>query len=147
MKRLAIVLVVAALAAGAEGDLASIKADPDLERRADQALEYARDQLKTAEAAYTEKDDLKQTEAGLKGLTEAVQLAYDSLLQTRKNPSKRPKHFKKAEIRTRELMRRLDDFRAQMSADDRVMVEPARHELQKVHDALLEGIMGGGKKK
>ncbi len=134
-------------AGGARADLAAARAEPNLEKRAAKALDNAQQSFRAAQDAYIQKSDLKQTEAALQELSESVQLAYDSLMATGKNPSKKPKHFKRAEIKTRELMRRLDDFRAQMSALDREAIEKTRDAIQKVHDDLLEGIMSGGKKK
>ncbi len=134
-------------AAVARADLAAARAEPNLEKRAEKALDNAQHSLAAAQDAYIQKADLKQSEAALQELAESVQLAYESLMATGKNPSKKPKHFKRAEIKTRELMRRLDDFRAQMSALDRDAIEKTRDAVQKVHDDLLEGIMSGGKKK
>jgi ElaB/YqjD/DUF883 family membrane-anchored ribosome-binding protein len=149
MVRLAALFIAAVVlfstAAGA--DLATIKAEPNLEKRAEKALDNADDALKAAQDAYNEQYDLKKTELALKEVSDSVELAYESLVATGKNPSRSPKHFKRAEIKTRELMRRLDDLRARMGTNERQSVEDARHVVQKVHDNLLEGIMGGGKKK
>ncbi len=134
-------------AGGARADLTAAKNEPNLEKRAALALDNARDALKAAQTAYMEKGDLKATSAALQEISDSVQLAYDSLVATGKNPRKKPKYFKHAEIRTRELMRQLDDFRAQMSALDRDEIEQTRRSIQKIHDALLEGIMGGGRNK
>jgi len=148
LNRAAIVLLPALLfAAGARADLTAAKNEPNLEKRAGLALDNARDALKAARAAYMDKGDPKATSAALQEIVDSVQLAYDSLVATGKDPRRKPKHFKHAEIRTRELMRQLDDFRAQMSALDRDEIEQTRRSIQKIHDALLEGIMGAGRKK
>ena len=47
---------------------------------------------------------------------------------------------------TRELLRRIDDLREQMSVDDRETLDKVRAAVQKVHESLLEAIMGGKKK-
>jgi len=65
-----------------------------------------------------------------------------SLNQTGKNPSRSPKHFKYAELKTRELLRKLDGFRDEMSVADRPAVDRVIGTVQKIHDALLEGVMG-----
>lgn len=148
MTRAAIALLSALLfAGGARADLSAAKSENNLEKRSALALDNARDALKAAHTAYMEHGDLKATSVALREIVESVQLSYDSLMATGKDPSRKPKHFKRAEIRTRELMRRLDDFRAQMSALDRAEIEQTRDAVQKIHDALLEGIMGGGRKK
>jgi len=127
-------------------DLAAVRAEPNLERRAGKALDNADRALKTAQETYRN-GYAQQSEAAFEELRESVVLANDSLKQTGKNPSRSPKHFKRAEIRTRELLRRLNDFRPQMSLDDREPLEKAEAAIQKIHEELLAGIMGGKKKK
>jgi hypothetical protein len=67
------------------------------------------------------------------------------LRQTGKNPSRSPKHFKYAELKTRDLLRKLDSFREAMSVTDRPVVDRVIGAVQKIHDALLDGIMGKNK--
>lgn len=145
MKRLAVVAIAVSLALASQGDLDSIKAEPRPERRAERALDHADLELKAAQEAYVVKGDIKRTGAALEEVSESVQLAYAALKDTHKNPSKSPKHFKRAEIKTREFLRRLADFRAQMSVEDRDLADKTRAVVQKVHEELLEGIMGGKK--
>jgi hypothetical protein len=145
LKRLAVVAIAVSLALASEGDLDSIKAEPRPERRAEMALGHAELALKSAQEAYLVKGDIKRTSAALEEVSESVQLAHAALKETHKNPSKSPKHFKRAEIKTRELLRRLADFREQMSVEDRDLADKTRTVIQKVHEELLEGIMGGKK--
>jgi hypothetical protein len=145
LKRLAVVAVAVSLALASQGDLDTIKSEPRPERRAERALDHADLALKSAQEEYLVKGDLKRTSAALEEVSESVQLAYAALKETHKNPSKSPKHFKRAEIKTRELLRRLTDFREQMSVDDRDFADKTRTVIQKVHEELLEGIMGGKK--
>lgn len=145
MKRLAVFAVAVSLALASQSGLGTIKSEPKPEKRAEKALENANVALKSAQEAYLVKGDMSQTSSSLDELSESVELAYASLKETNKNPSKSPKHFKRAEIKTRELLRRLNDFREQMSVEDREAADKARMALQKVHEDLLEGIMGGKK--
>jgi hypothetical protein len=144
--RLSVLLAASLLAAPIRADLASVKAEPNLERRARKALENADQALKAAQEAYRN-GDAKQTEAAFDELGESVVLANDSLKQTGKNPRRSPRHFKNAEIKTRALLRRLEDFRPQMSPDDRDSLDKAQAAVQKVHDELLTGIMGEKRKR
>jgi hypothetical protein len=144
--RLSVFLAASLLAAPIRADLASVKAEPNLERRARRALENADQALKAAQEAYRN-GDAKQTEAAFDELRESVVLANDSLKQTGKNPRRSPRHFKNAEIKTRALLRRLEDFRPQMSPDDRDCLDKAQAAIQKVHDELLTGIMGEKRKR
>jgi hypothetical protein len=139
-------MAVAALAAPLWAGLDEAKAEPNLEKRAGLALDNAARALKSAQDAYQAQSDMKQVGASLEEVSASVELAYDSLQQNHKSPNRNPKYFKKAEIETRELLRRIDDFRGQMSVDDREALDKARAAVQKVHESLLEGIMGGKKK-
>jgi len=124
-----------------EEDLARIQSEPNLEKRAHLALDNAEEALKQARENYAKGDDAG-TKSRLEEIQKSVELADSSLKQTGKNPSRSPKHFKTAELRTRDLLRRLDGFREQMSVADRKMADDVASTVQKIHDAWLEGIMG-----
>jgi hypothetical protein len=128
-------------------DLAAAKAEPNLEKRSRLALNNAEAAFKAAQDAYLKNGDVQSTDARLDEVAQSVDLAYQSLLATGKNPSRSPKHFKHTEIHTRDLLRRLGDFREQMSAQDRDAIDSVRASIQKVHDELLAGIMSPKKKK
>lgn len=125
----------------AAGDLARVQAEPNLEKRAHMALDNAVEALKQAREAYAQGNDAAAT-ARLDEVQRSVELAASALQQTGKNPSRSPKHFKEAELKTRELLRKLDNFRDQMSVADRAVVERVAEAVQKIHDAWLDGIMG-----
>jgi len=143
MKGLVFFLIIgAALAQTApQEDLARVEAEPNPERRAHAALDNATEALKAARDAYAKGDDADAT-ARLDELERSVELADNALKQTGKNPSRSPKHFKLAELRTRELLRKLESFRDQMSVADRAGAERVMETVQKIHDAWLDGIMG-----
>jgi len=79
-------------------------------------------------------------------IEESVNLAEESLAAAGKNPRKSPKWFKRAEIETRDLVRKLEGFQQQMSFADRHVLERARTTVQPVHDQLLMGLMDGTRK-
>ena len=122
-------------------DLARLQSEPNLEKRAQAALHNAEEALKQARDAYTN-GDTAGAESRLEEVEQSVELADSTLKQTGKNPSRSPKHFKYAELRTRDLLRKLDGFRDDMSVADRPVIERVIATVQKIHDALLEGIMG-----
>jgi len=124
------------------GDLQQAKAEPNLEKRSKLALENADRALKDARAAYA-RGDFKQTETLVGEVQDSVVLAEDSLRETGKNPRKSPKWFKRAEIETRDLLRKMESFREEMSVVDRPMLEKATAKIQQVHDDLLLGVMEG----
>lgn len=121
------------------GDISGIKAEPNLERRSDLAIENANLAIDNARAAY-QAGDVAKTEAALKEVRESVDLSLDSLENSGKKPRNNP-HFKKAELRISKLLRRLSGFRDEMSADDRKPVDEVAARLQEVHDRLLSEIM------
>jgi len=75
-----------------------------------------------------------------------VDLAYDSLKSTGKDPRKSPKWFKRAEIETRNLIKKIDTLQRDMDFQDRPMLDKLKARLQQVHDDLLLGLMEGKKK-
>jgi hypothetical protein len=142
------ILILAPLLAAAQkssgapaDDLARLQAEPNLEKRAHAALANAEEALKQARDAYTN-GDTAGAEARLGEVEQSVELADSTLKQTGKNPSRSPKQFKYAELRTRELLRKLDGFHDDVSVADRPVLDRVTATVQKIHDALLEGIMG-----
>jgi hypothetical protein len=75
-----------------------------------------------------------------------VDLAYESLSATGKDPRRDPKFFKRAELRTRELLRRLEGLGESVSFSDRSMVERVRDRVSAVHDDLINGVLTKRKK-
>jgi hypothetical protein len=126
-------------------DLAEVRVEPNLEKRAHLALDNAERALKASRKAY-EAGELERTQVLLDEVKDSVELAETSLNATGKNPIKSPKHFKYAEIKTEDLLRKLDGFSHDMNVADRPMVEPVKARLQEAHESLLQGIMMGKKK-
>jgi hypothetical protein len=121
-------------------DLGTIKKEPNLERRSDLALQYANSALDTARDAYAA-GDVDKTGAAIEEVGSSVDLAYDSLGQTGKDPRRSPKFFKRAEMSTRQLLRRLDGMIESMSVADRLVAEKVRGRVADIHENLLKGIM------
>ena len=138
---LCVVLCCAPLAA----DLAQVRAEPNLEKRSRAALELAERSLKASRQAYAD-GDMEKTAALLDEMEQSVDLAETSLKETHKDPIKSPKHFKYAEIKTVDLLRKIEAYSQDMSVLDRPMVEKAKEKVQEVHDRLLHGIMTGKRK-
>lgn len=129
-------ILVLALAA----DLAGVKSEPNLEKRSDRALDNANSALDAAREAYN-KGDLDESKAELEEVGASVDLAWESLTNTGKDPRRDPKWFKRAEMRTRELLRRLEGLKDTFSFADREPVEKVRDRVSVIHDNLLQGIM------
>ncbi len=128
-----------------QADLGKAMAEKNLEKRSKLALENADGVLKQAREAY-DQGEMKQAEGLLAEVRDSVALAMKSLQDTGKNPRKSPKWFKRAEIQTRDLLRKLDAFEQEMSVADRAMIADAKGTVQKVHEELLLGVMEGAPK-
>jgi hypothetical protein len=129
----------------ARADLRRAMAEPNLEKRSGLALLNAAEALKAARAAY-DKGDNEAVAQDAEEILESVELASTSLTESGKNP-RRSEWFKKAEISTRDLSRRIESFQEQMSYADRPMLDKVKARVQQVHDELLLGVMEGKKKK
>lgn len=142
---LALALTLAGTAA-ASTELDAVRAEANLEKRSKLALDNAASALRSAREAYQAGDTATVT-AKADEIGESVDLAFNSLTETGKNPRKSPKWFKHAEMETRELTRRLEDFAQQMNYNDRAILDKIRARIEQVHDELLTGLMEGRKKK
>jgi hypothetical protein len=123
-------------------DLADVRAEPNLEKRARLALDASDAALTDARADYQRGED-DRVAADAAKIADSADLALLSLDQTGKDPRKNFRWFKFAEVRTRDLLRRLDSFERDMSFADRPVIEKAKAEVQQVHDKLLRGLMEG----
>ena len=138
MHRIAVALILAFVCHA--GELDGIKAEANLEKRSDRALEYANREISEARQAYSA-GDLNKTREALDEARSAVELSYASLEATGKNPRRSPKHFKRAEMQIREMLRRLRGIEDEFSVEDRGLVQKVEQRLQEIHDELLSGIM------
>jgi hypothetical protein len=120
-------------------DLGSIRTEPNLERRSELALDYANTALDQARESYST-GDVSKTETSLNEVRESVDLAYQSLEDSGKDP-RRSSKFKTAEVKTRALLRRLEGLRQSVGFEDRALVEKVRDRVSEIHDNLLKGIM------
>ena len=122
-------------------DLTGIKAEPRLEKRSQMALQFADSALDSARDLY-KKGEVDACRTALGEVEAGVQLSYDSLMATGKDPRRNSKPFKDAEKSTRQILRRLDSLSDFMSAFDRGAVEPVQRTVSDIHDMLIIGIMG-----
>lgn len=122
-------------------DLSRALAEPNLEKRSRLALQNAEAALRRAAEAYRT-GQWDRTEQALEEARKSVEVSYLALKATGKNPRRSPKHFKHAEARTRDLLKRLGDLRQKFSVEDRRQIEAVEEYIRKVHDELLGGILG-----
>jgi hypothetical protein len=120
-------------------DLAAVKAEPDLEKRSEAALDFANDAIDQARAAYGS-GDLARTQAALAAVGESVELSYESLRASGKKP-RRSKYYKHAEQKIHAMLRRLHALRDAMAVEDRPAVEAAIKKLQDINEEVLSDVM------
>lgn len=121
-------------------NLADIKTEPNLERRSQMALDHAKTALDRARDAWNGGDGA----AALAAMTEtgdSVDLAYQSLEESAKGSHRNARLYKRAELATRDLLRRISGLRDTVSIDDRAAVETVRDRIAKIHDDLLDDLL------
>jgi hypothetical protein len=136
-------ILLALLAAPPPESLDAVRATPNLEKRAELAIDYAGSALVRARKIVSESGARVDLESALKEVEAACQLALDSLRQTGKRPNKLSSQYKKAELKTRGFVKDLSDLAAALSLDDRPAAEAVRDKVQLLHEDFLLGVMGG----
>ena len=120
-------------------DLASVKAEPDLNRRSELALLNADEKIDAARQAYQAGNESAE-DAAIQAVADSVTLCYEALEQTHGAPRKN-RYYKKAELKVSALMRRLSGFRDEVSFDFRPKVDVVLKRISDIHDELLSDIM------
>lgn len=122
-------------------DLETVKKERKPNKRAEKAIKNADKALTTARKAYMEGEN-ETLESALQEVYDSVKLAYESLKSTGKDPRKNARPYKKAEIGTRKLLRRLDSFQNEMSYLDRERIEDVIAFVRETNQNLLHDVMG-----
>jgi hypothetical protein len=121
-------------------DLRSIEAEPNLEKRSDRALAHADDTIDAARKAFKD-SDVKAFNGALLEVRESVELSQKSLDKTGKAARRNPKYFKRAELKMRSLIRRLDNLEKEVGLEDRPAVQDVLKRVHEIHDQTLLNIM------
>jgi hypothetical protein len=119
----------------------AVMAERDLEKRSELALQFADESITAASKAYAEASASSLFEQHIQTVEELTQLSLKSLHDTGKEARKKPKYFKRAELKVRSLLRRLSTLSNEVSAEDRPRVEAAKKIVSEVHEQLLHEIM------
>lgn len=127
-----LMLVMAAVT----GDLNSIRNEPNPSKRSEMALEYANSAMDNARDANAA-GDVAKTKAALDQVRQAVELAYETVSDQQHRSTR---DFKRAELKTRELLRRIDGLSQLMDVVDRPAADKVRARVAEIHDDLLQGI-------
>ena len=123
-------------------DLKTVRSEPNLDKRAKLAVDYAAEEFGVARAAY-DKGDTAATAEALQQLQAAVETARDALDESGKNPRRHVRPYKTAETATHELLRRLEGLKNAMDFEDRKMIEGPLAKVQEIHDRWVTEIISG----
>jgi hypothetical protein len=121
------------------GDIGSVKAEPDVDKRSELALMNADREMDAARKAYTDGEQ-NAMQAALTELGESVDVCYDALQHSHTEPHK-SKYYKRSELQLKALMRRLTGFRDEVSFDARAPVEVVLKKASEIHDDIIADIM------
>ena len=120
-------------------DIALVKQEPNLEKRSELALDFANESIDAAKKVYD--SNPVDFAARLADVREATELSYTSLSETGKRARRSPKYFKRAELKMRALMRRLDNLAKEVSVDDKKLVEDVYAHVSELNERVLHEIM------
>lgn len=137
-----LVVLLAAAASVWATDLKTVQSEPNLEKRAKLAVDYAGEEFGVARTAY-DKGDTAATAEALQHLQAAVEMARDALDESGKNPRRHARPFKTVETATHALLRRLEGLQNAMDYDDRKMIEGPLAKVQEIHDQWVTQIISG----
>ncbi len=141
------VLAAVILFRGTAGaDLQSVKDEPNLEKRSDRALENMRQALESARDA-AKRNDEKTLKSAVQEVVDSAELSYQSLEESGKAARANPKHFKRAELATSDILRRMEGLENQINFDLRSMIESAKKRISEINDKLVFEIMTKNKRK
>lgn len=130
----------------AAAGLDDVKQEKDLSKRSERSLAYAESAMKRAQGLVANMGSRAELEKELEEVAEACKLALDSLKETGKPPRKLGRQYKRGELKTREILRQLEDLALALGIGDRAPAEKARDAVTSIHDEFLLGVMGQSKK-
>jgi hypothetical protein len=125
--------------------LDEVMQEPDLEKRAALAMDFARPAVGRMVKAY-QAGNPEEAKEILDAIVKATVLTRESLEETGKNARSKPKHFKRAEIDTRKLLRDLDAAKTDLTFEERPDLDPVIAKVEEINRQLLYDIMEGKKK-
>lgn len=119
-------------------DLNSVKAEPDLNKRAELAMAHADQSLDQAAKAFNG-GNAQSGDALLGEVQASAELACDSLRDTHK-AARNNKYYKRVELSMRTLLRHMDDLGHVAPYDDATLGKVQKR-IQELHDQILLDIM------
>lgn len=136
-----LILCLAPLALLAQ-DLDAVRKEPNLTRRSQRALEFAEHEMAKAQKIVRDFGSKTELQAALDSVVAGSELALQALRETGRPPRRLSREYKRGELKTRDLVRRLEDLGQALSLDDRPMAEGALKQVTQIHEDFLLGVMG-----
>lgn len=127
--------------AAQDSALDKIGGEPNPLKRFDQAIAYAETSMVKAREVVNQAGTLAELKLALSGVQEGLDLALRSLKKTGRPPRKLSKQYKKGEVKSREILRRLEQLAPAISVDSREPAEAAIAKVGKLHEEFLQGVM------
>jgi hypothetical protein len=124
-------------------DLSSAKKEPDPEKRFEKALDVAEEALKEARTLPAAGGSIDDLEKDMTTMVGGIELSLQSLHDTGKRPNKLERFYKRGEMRTREMLRQLQNLIQAIAFESRPPAEKAQGRLNEMHEEFLLGVMGG----
>jgi hypothetical protein len=143
MRTMCFFVLMAALPLAAGTALDSVKQEPDPVKRFQRALALADSTMQSASELIRAGGSKAELEASLNEIADASALALRSLRDTGKKPAKMAKEYKKGELATRSLLKRLGDMALAVGFEERGAVEKTRDQVTITHEEFLLGVMSG----
>jgi hypothetical protein len=120
--------------------LDQVKAESNPTRRAKAGADFAAVAERNAESAFSQ-GDMKVVATELNAMQESIEIARDSLIASKETPGRNPELYKYAEIRSRKLLIRLEDFEQRLFVEERDVVAAPKAKVQEIHDFWFDEIM------
>lgn len=123
-------------------DLDTVGKEQNLTRRSQRALEFAEREMAKAQKIVKDFGSRSELQAALDNIVAGSELALQALRETGRPPRRLSREYKRGELKTRDLIRRLEDLEKALSLDDRPIAEAALKKVTQIHEDFLLGVMG-----
>ena len=146
MKKLSLILLLLVIPSWGADKFEELRKETNLKKRSEKALELAEDSMKKAREVTVNFGAKSDLDKAIADLVTACEMSLESLRETGRPPRRLSKEYKRGELRTRDILRQMEDLILALSVVDRPTVERARDKVTMVHEEFLLGVMGQKKK-
>lgn len=141
MTRLLAISLFGLFAQAQTASLDEIRQISNFEKKFEAALTFSDDAMRRARRVVSEAGTVAELKVALAEASGGVELSLEALRSTGKPPRKLGKQYKKGEVKSREILRQLEQLVPALSLDSRQPAEEARDQVARTHEAFLDGVM------